>query len=405
MKTLSFRLLWISQALANSGDIFYIVGLISVIHEISGSPLAMSMVPFISVMSRFVSGMLAPVLFDRYGLKKLLFQSQLWKTAVLFVLAAVLIAMESKSMVIYFVLSGLISLLDGVAAPITSSLTPKIVEKSELIKANSFLAIVTQTVQVAGWPAGAILISFAGADKAVMLTLALYVISSFCIFFIQIYGSESMAPLKPRGSFLSGWKALWAFPAIRSIALMEFFTLIAGGVWVAAVLYIYVEELGAGEEWWGYINSSYFIGTIFGGYLAYRWSKILENHLPAVMILSSLAIAVLTATFGLTRLPTAALVLSALCGIPYQLKEVANNTIIQFRSPDDLVAKIYSSMAVVINLTFGFSVLLIGWIAETFGVRNAFLFASALILVSAGIAYANKGNLTLENQERTTADS
>lgn len=86
MKRKSFRYLWVGQALANSGDLFYIVGLMAIVHGITGSAMFMAMIPFVTTMARFISGSFAPVLMDKYNLKSLLASSQIGKTAVLFLL-------------------------------------------------------------------------------------------------------------------------------------------------------------------------------------------------------------------------------------------------------------------------------------------------------------------------------
>ncbi|MCR1287057.1 hypothetical protein [Shouchella clausii] len=85
--TNSFRFLWISQLFANIGGVFYIVGLIPLIHAVTGSAAAMALVPFLTMVSRFVSAMIAPLLLERMHLQPLLALSQFGKTFVLLLLA------------------------------------------------------------------------------------------------------------------------------------------------------------------------------------------------------------------------------------------------------------------------------------------------------------------------------
>ena len=43
----------------------------------------------------------------------------------------------------------------------------------------------------------------------------------------------------------------------------------AGTIWIGAITMAYVTTvLHKGEEWWGYINTSYYVGTLIGGLLA-----------------------------------------------------------------------------------------------------------------------------------------
>lgn len=60
MNNKSFRYLWTGQALANCGDLFYVVGLMAIVHEITGSAMYMAMIPFVTTLARFISGALRP---------------------------------------------------------------------------------------------------------------------------------------------------------------------------------------------------------------------------------------------------------------------------------------------------------------------------------------------------------
>ena len=46
------------------------------------------------------------------------------------------------------------SLLDGWAAPASHAMLPRLVDAAELTKANSFVAIVDQLIQLGGWAVG-----------------------------------------------------------------------------------------------------------------------------------------------------------------------------------------------------------------------------------------------------------
>ncbi|WP_462411818.1 hypothetical protein [Neobacillus sp. Marseille-QA0830] len=72
-KQSSMRFLWIGQMLANLGDILYVVCLIKLISDITGSVAYMSLVPFLNTFAGLVSGILAPLVINKYRLKSILF--------------------------------------------------------------------------------------------------------------------------------------------------------------------------------------------------------------------------------------------------------------------------------------------------------------------------------------------
>lgn len=121
MKNKSFRFLWVGQVFANLGDIFYVVGLISLIYALTGSAFYMSLLPFTTTIFRFISNLFAPLVIDRFPLKQILVRSQWLKTLLLILLVCYLFIFEQPMILLIPICIALISLLDGVAAPVSSS--------------------------------------------------------------------------------------------------------------------------------------------------------------------------------------------------------------------------------------------------------------------------------------------
>ncbi|MFY0802962.1 hypothetical protein [Peribacillus frigoritolerans] len=112
-------------------------------------------------------------------------------------------------------------------------------------------------------------------------------------------------------------------PTIRTLIPIDFITTLASSVWVAAVIYMYVEQnLQLGEEWWGYINTSYFVGMIFSGMIVILFAKLLEKYNGFFIIFGLFLSSLLILFFGTTSIPALALLLACLYGLPEQIREV-----------------------------------------------------------------------------------
>jgi predicted MFS family arabinose efflux permease len=171
----------------------------------------------------------------------------------------------------------------------------------------------------------------------------------------------------------------------------SFRTAAHNGVWVSAILFVYVEQnLHATEEWWGYINGSFSAGMIVGGLLAYRFSERIGARLPGTIFLGTLLCGVLTLVFGFVQAPLLALVIALIRGIPEQLRDVAETLVFQKSASDKLLAKIYAAHGVLFYIVYGVSVLLLGWITDAFGLTSTFLFASACLGIAAVLAFASR---------------
>jgi MFS family permease len=384
MKNTSFRCLWIGQAFANLGDIFYVVGLISLLYNLTGSAFYLSLLPFITTIFRFISSLLAPLVIDRFPLKRIIVQSQWWKTILLVYLGIFIISFDHGFSVAVIFFIALISLLDGVAAPVSAALVPQLVPKEERMKANGFLNVITQTIFVAGWPLGSVLLISTNSSFIIWLTVLLYAVSTIYTGRIKV-PEQTTDPVAPSNwdSIKSGWVAIRQIPTIRTLISIDFITTLASSVWVAAVIYIYVEQnLQLGEEWWGYINTSYFVGMIFSGLIVIRFAKLLEKYIGFFITFGLFLSSLLILFFGTTSIPALALLLACLYGLPEQIREVIYTKLFQDHATEKTLAKIYAVWGAVINLTFAGSVLLLGFITETYSVKTTFQFSSTLIFLA-----------------------
>lgn len=408
MKSVSFRSLWIGQAFANLGDVFYIVGMISMMYSVSQSAFFLALLPFINTVGRFTSGYLSPLLFDKYRLKSLLCFSQISKTVVFFGLALWLTWTDG---VFSFVLFGvfLLAFLDGWADPASRAMLPRLVGKEEIVRANSLFSVVSQVIQLGGWALGGVLVAWLGGRSVLWITFLLFVVASGLMLLIRDRTNVAVGTGEaPAASVLKrGWQAIWQTPVFRSIHIVLFLESMANVVWIAAIIYVFVSEvLDKSEAWWGYINTTFFIGLLLGGLLTAVYARLMERHLFRMLLWSAIAVSIFTVVFGLNRAAIMALVLSVLFGICEQIKSIAMETYLQKKAEPEDLPNIYGAQGALTSLTFGIASLAMGALAEAFGVQSVFLLAGGLLAASAGYLFFMRGRflvtLKSEHQEEKT---
>ncbi len=197
-----------------------------------------------------------------------------------------------------------------------------------------------------------------------------------------------------------GWRLIWNSKQLRVISFMNIIETFANGVWIAAILFVYVSEvLNKGESWWGFINGSFFAGMLFAGLLIYRCTAFLENKLGKTILCSTFSLIVITFMFGATSIPWLALLLSFLFGLPQMAREVAETTIIQKSAREQLLAKVYSARGTLIFGAFGISSLVMGWITEEFGVRTTFYVSTMLFIGSFFVSLISRRHLLMETKD------
>ncbi|MGD8191633.1 MFS transporter [Brevibacillus ginsengisoli] len=378
--------LWAGQTMANLGDIFYLVALISFLYRATDSALYTSMVPIVAVCGQLISGIAAPLLFDRLDLKRILVISQSLKSVLLFVMTVYFQWFLGTAFVSYsFLFVFAIALLDGVATPSRNALLPRLVDELQLVKVNSLFSSTDQGVLFIGWAFGGVLVSFWSETNVLWATCGLYIASSLFLLPLpeESEGStESKESTSKWESIRAGWEHIWNQPSLRTVILSEVIDGLAGGVWISAILLVYVKEaLLQGAEWWGFLNASYFIGMILGGLIVYAIGNPIHSKAAISLTLSTLLAAIFTWGFGYTSWTWLALGLSVALGPVHQIQMITKQTIVQRMSDPEMLAKVFSARGTLQYVGFGVSVVMMSTVTDQLGVRFAYTFAALLIVV------------------------
>jgi MFS transporter, DHA3 family, macrolide efflux protein len=387
----NFTLLLMGQSLANIGDILYIVSAISTIFALTKSATASSFVPFTITTSMFISSLLTPLLVGKVNLKWLLAFSQIGKTVLLFMLGFMLLVITASNYYFIFFMIGLIAFLDGCANPIRQTLTPHYVEPEQLLHANGIVETVNQIIQAIMWFVGSLFLLILSAQQLVWLVGCLFVLSSFLLCVLE---SVDHQPTGSKGKFeqmKQGWKTLANTPVLRRIAWIDFFETIAGTVWIAAIIYVFVSDaLAVEEKWWGFINGAFFVGMIVGSIFCIKYASIIEEKLGSFIFLGSVTSALVTLLFGLTSIPVVALLLSLGTGIFGQLKNIPQQTVIQTSVPKEQLATVYTSLGAIGTGVFGVGSIVMGLLADWLGVRMVFILSGLMLVLVSTIVYKGK---------------
>ncbi|TWT00168.1 MFS transporter [Planomicrobium sp. CPCC 101079] len=384
----NFNLLLTGQSLANIGDVLYIVSIIYIIFELTGSAAAAAFVPFTITSSMFVSNMLTPLMMQRFNLKWLLAGSQLGKTLLLAVVAFFMQELSLSNYVWLFLMIGLVALLDGCANPVTQSLLPNYVRNEELLKANGVAETVTQLIQTAMWFVGSSLLVWLAASDLVWLTAALFFISSLLLCSLDSVDFKASNQQGTWEQITNGWQTVSTTPVLKRIAWMDVLETVAGTAWIAAILYVFVSDaLMADEKWWGFINGSFFLGLIAGSLFCLWFSDWIDKRLSQFILIGAVSSSLATLFFGLNSFSALALILSFFVGVFSQIKNIPQQTVIQTSVSKDSLPTVFTTLGALGTGTFGLASLLMGMLADIFGIRSVFVLSGLLLGMVSLIAY------------------
>lgn len=401
----SFYALLVSQTSTNLGFALYTMVVVMHLYTETGSTALSATVTLISVISHMVSSIVLPTISDRFKLTHLLMFSQITQLVLLTGLF-ILFQQELTIIILIFIFSLLviISFFNGFFSPIKSSLVRAVVPEDSRVKANSLIASVDQTFLFAGWSFGGLLLAFLGIETTLGITFALVILSIVSLFNVKIKSSSTVEVKEGLIKRLTaGWKYLFLHKGLRILIIMDLMEAWVGTIWIGAVTLTYAEEaLGKGETWWGYINGGYYFGTILGGFLVFRLSKIMQGRLTTFMLIGSGVFGILTFTYGFISNPFLALILVILMGPSYQIRDLAQETMFQNSTDEKTLTKILAAKSTLVQFIFIFSIIGIGALTDLIGVRFVYIFSGCLLIFSSVFGFINlfvrKQGVSLETE-------
>ena len=222
----------------------------------------------------------------------------------LLLLLMILFPVLSTNIIALLTFIFVISLCSGWSAPLLYGILPRLTPKEKLVKVNSIFSFSTQIVQAVAYSFTSIVVLLIGATSTLMINNILMIFGCIALHFsLRSIHTERIAdsPSSKSTVLLEGWKLLFQNPSLRTVTYMDLIETFAGTIWIGAITMAYVTTiLHKGEEWWGYINTSYYVGTLIGGLLAWKMSSYIQNNLIRSMSIGSLIFSILTFLYGMT---------------------------------------------------------------------------------------------------------
>ncbi|WP_027409410.1 MFS transporter [Anoxybacteroides tepidamans] len=386
----SFYALLVSQTAANLCFAFYTMVIVMHLYNETGSTTLSAAATTISMIARIASSTLLPTISDRFKPTKLLMLAQWAQLGFLAILIFFVFQnISALLLILTFVVMALISFFNGFFSPMKGVIVRAVVPENERIRANSLISSIDQTFLFASWTFCGLLLSVIGKEATLMLASSLLLLSIGSLYTIQLKESSQIEGQESLFNRLTGgWTYLFQHRGLRVIIAMDVMESLVGTIWMGAVTLTYVKEvLGKAETWWGYINGAYYFGTIIGGLIVYRLSKMMRGRLVSSMIAGSFLFGLFTLIYGLVSNPYFALLLVLVMGPSYQIRDLAQETMLQNSADEKTLAKILAARSALVQLVMLLSTITIGALVDMVGVRFIYIFSGCLLLFSTSFGF------------------
>ncbi|MBY3620815.1 MFS transporter [Acinetobacter sp. CUI P1] len=408
-----FYCLWMTISSSTLGLSLYTMTITVIILSITDSAMLASIVMLFHVFGKLCSSFFFTLLSEKMKLNSILSRALLIQLALYLILTLAVMGGQNFSigllLVIIFLLVGCIGFVDGFISPSRKALIPQIVQQEKIAKANSYVSISDQSLALLGWSAAPIALNYYSPHfvLGVSMLLGLLALVSSCLIHASTNQSISASPRK------STWKAMGAGWGIlfskqnhfRTLTLMDILEGIASGIWIGGITLVFVTEiLQEGKQWWGYINASYYAGSIMGGIMVALLANKLQKHLTKSIVVGSFAVSILVLCYALNTTAWLALVLVLIMGPFYQLRDISQNTYIQTAADNDTLSKLYAAKDNIYYIVFSLSIFIMGFISDYVGVEYVYYLAGALYLMSSVLAVFSFSSKRTNRQAGITAN-
>ncbi len=381
----NFVKLWFGQLVSILGDQIYFIALMVLIQNYYGNVVITGTVMMITAIPKILFSPFAGVLVDRWSLKITMVVSDLIRMIMVLMIPVFFHYLQIHNMMVIFIMTFLISTVSVFFYPAKSASIPALVEKNNLIAANSLSGTTQTIVSLFGLLGGAVLVSIIGTNWSFVMDSISFLISAISVLLIlypEKQKEENTEELNVKVYFRelkSGAKYIYHNKLLRFMLAFFASIMLLGGA-INVLMFAYIEDiLHRDASLIGFIGGANMIGMLIG---IAAIAKITKKYPKEKLLVWSTFIFALTfsSVAGISSLPIV-LVIMVINGLGNGILNVVSETVFQEHVAEAMRGRVFSVIDASINSAAILSMLPAAWLAKTFGVTNVFLAAGIILFI------------------------
>lgn len=380
----NFTLLWIGQLLSQIGDQCLLIAAITIISNLSSSPLAM-LIPAISIaLPQIIFGLVGGVIADRWNRKLVMIVSDVLRGII--VLSILLVNSVEQLWILYLAAAGL-AMVGVCFYPARNASIPNLVPPGLLLAANGMI----QGSYIVALILGPVIAGAAvelWAPLAILVESVTFFISAIAIGVMRFPATVAEQPIKKNGvwedmkiglDFIRRNRALNQTLVITAVATLGF-----GAIVLLAIPHLKA-QLGATGMEYGIAMSMLGLGSVLGGLMVSRLSQRLSTStiVGGMLILAGAAIV----AFAFAPNYAAVLVSVAIIGLCLVVARGALDAITQALSPNAVRGRVQSAVNLIVVAATAMAEGISALLGSLIGVQVVFV-AAGIVTALAGVAAA-----------------
>lgn len=391
LRNRNFMLMWGSLLISRAGDTFTFLALAVTVDgmfdQAGDSARALGMVLIAFALPQLVFALFAGTMVDRLDRRWVMVVSDVLRAALV---PAFLLIRTPADLPLAFLIAFAVSSFSIFYYPARTALMPNVVEKDDLLTANSWMEVGSTISRLAGPMLAGIIIGAFGSRVAYWVDSGSFLVSGLLLLFLRGVetrivaqagqaASSAWADLKAGVRYAMGSRLLQGVTIGLALALL--------GIGAVDVLFVpFVRfAFGAGPEALGGIMTVQGVGMVAAGLLLSAFSRRLRPLTVAVCSLALLGISV--AGFGLAPSYTVGLLVIPWVGFAVPPLNASLQTILQQGVPKEMIGRAGSVVDMSISVAHLLSMAGAGWLGDLLGLRQAYVFGGVMMVIGALVSW------------------
>ena len=395
----NFRRLWSAQIVSEIGDWFYTLAIYNLLLQLTGRAGAVALALVLQVLPQTLIGPTAGVVNDRLRRKQVMIASDIGR--MLIVLCMLLIRSKEKVWLVYPLLMAE-TLLVAFFEPARNAVIPNIVEREDVVVANTLASTTWSVNLMLGATLGGVVAALLGRDAVFLLNALSFLISAALIWRMRFaephaeggrrFEARELVDFSP---ILAGIRYVRAHVHLRSTIFVKFGNLIIGPGWVLFTVMgqneFAVRWHGMAPERGAFLGMSLLLGArglgaLLGPLLAASWAGHWKHRLEVAIVWGYLAAAVGYTLLGVSGHLWQACLCVAVAHFGSSIVWVFSTTLLQMQSDDKFRGRVFAADLGLSMFTIAAGAYLAGRFVDWgFAARHVAGVTGMLMLIPAGL--------------------
>ncbi|WP_342526787.1 MFS transporter [Chryseomicrobium sp. FSL W7-1435] len=275
----SFSLLWTGQSISMFGLAIYITCLPFLVFRAGGSATELGLAHTFFIIPQLIFLLVSGVFVDRWPKKKILVISYFLRGLAVSGIAVLLLT-DNLQLIHVYLLTGFLGLISTLYRPAVRGITPQIVDKTQLLSANSLRAISQQVSDMIGPVVGGFLVAAIGLYIAYTVNAITFLLSALFVSLIAIRSTKKKTEDTPTEKttfwkdFTQGWSAIKKRPWLGASILIGSLSNIGIAAFDVIILPVYADNSFNGVQTYGIFLAAMAIGALICATLIGRLERI-----------------------------------------------------------------------------------------------------------------------------------